>query len=76
MARSHQIQCKHCALSIADNGSGWTHTEGDQQGKHRCALPTYGYDAAPPEEPCSPMCRGYRAPGAPVRVFDPKIEMA
>lgn len=52
------MTCKHCHLAIHDPGSGWTHSEGMQKGRHRCAVDPYGYDAAPEGEACSFACRG------------------
>lgn len=57
--------CKHCGLRIltvvadpARQRGTWVHDEGEQRGKHRCALDPYGFDAAPERDPCSHACRG------------------
>ena len=57
--------CKHCGLQIEkrpERSNGWIHADGEQRGKHRCALDTYGYDAEPVGEPCRWPCLGYQAP--------------
>lgn len=54
-------ECKHCGLEIrSSDGKNWSHAEGYQRGKNRCAVDPYGYDAAPADQPCSPDCRGSR----------------
>ena len=51
--------CKHCDLPIAPSGAtGWVHVNGPQQGKIRCAINPYGYNAAPSYEPCDFTCNG------------------
>jgi hypothetical protein len=44
--------CKHCGEWLVKNGNDWYHAAGDQQGKHRCALDPYGFNAAPMGTPC------------------------
>ncbi|MGN5238077.1 hypothetical protein [Rhodococcus sp. SJ-3] len=58
MSDQHPI-CKHCGIPVIDRGSGWVHTDGPQQGLHRCALNPYGYDAEPHGEACAHTCLGH-----------------
>lgn len=51
--------CKHCGLAVvSEDGRNYRHAEGPQRQLHRCALPTYGYDAEPARQPCSHACLG------------------
>jgi hypothetical protein len=53
--------CKHCGLDIVSPKGmphTWSHAEGYQRGKHRCAVEPYGYDASPERDPCSFACLG------------------
>lgn len=62
-------ECKHCGLEIrSSDGRHWSHAEGDQRGKHRCAVTPYGYDAAPSSQPCSIACLGSSTGGIEGRV--------
>lgn len=51
-----KTSCKHCGLQITLKGQSWVHVEGDQAGKHTCALDPYGYGAAPIGAPCERPC--------------------
>lgn len=45
--------CKHCGLTLRQDSYGnWLHAEGDQQGKHTCAVEPYGFHAEPVGTPC------------------------
>ena len=48
-------RCKHCSLDIARDprrSNDYSHLEGDQQGKHTCAVEPYGFHAEPVGAPC------------------------
>lgn len=50
----HETLCKHCRLRLEERGDTWVHAEGDQRGKHTCALDPYGFHA----EPVGTLCSG------------------
>lgn len=57
--------CKHCGRTIgaARKCTDWIHTDGIQQGLHRCHTDDtgkpYGRDAAPVDQPCGVGCIEY-----------------
>ena len=60
-------RCKHCKLKISSRSHDridWIHVQGDQMGKHTCALEPYGFHAEPEGAPCSDFsanpCNGSR----------------
>ncbi|QBP31186.1 hypothetical protein SEA_ARGIE_69 [Mycobacterium phage Argie] len=46
--------CKHCddRIAVTPRSSDFVHIEGDQQGKHTCAVEPYGFHAEPVDLPC------------------------
>ena len=56
--------CKHCGLTIEkrpEKSASWLHADGQQQGRHTCAIEPYGFHAEPmgtscgdhPANPCN-----------------------
>ncbi len=49
------VPCKHCGdrIAIVAFSRGYVHIEGDQAGKHTCAIEPYGFHAEPVGTECS-----------------------
>jgi hypothetical protein len=58
--------CKHCddRIALTPMSGSFLHVEGDQMGKHTCAVDPYGFHAEPIGAPCSDFpanpCNGSR----------------
>jgi hypothetical protein len=48
------VRCKHCPdrIALTPVSSSYVHIEGDQAGKHTCAVNPYGFHAEPVGAPC------------------------